>query len=151
LVCDKPSGSDECFLNKCLQYPQIDAFKNELDIYFERRLDENLSYQRWTAIDRTCQMEVLTKPINEFIDEFCNDLPSLKTHYFIAKQQAAYLVAKKNALQPGELTLIGDFAENYACLVQNSVQQQYWSQTQVVFQLCIITKRMVRLNTCLLM
>jgi hypothetical protein len=95
LVCDKPSGSDECFLNKCLQYPQIDAFKNDIDIYFEGRLDENLSYQRWTAIDRTCQMEVLTKPINEFIDEFCNDLPSLKTHYFIAKQQAAYLVAKK--------------------------------------------------------
>jgi hypothetical protein len=83
LVCDKPS--DECFLKKCLQCPQIDAFKNELEIYFEGRLDEILSYQRWTAIDRTCQMDVLTKPINEFIDEFCNDLPCLKKHYFIAK------------------------------------------------------------------
>ncbi len=37
---------------------------------------------------------------------------------------------KKSTLEPGELLVIGDFAENYGFVMQNAVQGFHWTNTQ---------------------
>jgi hypothetical protein len=73
---------------------------------------------------------MISKSPGEFIEDFCSDVKALKKHDFIAKQQAAHLKRTKENLQEGEVVVICDFAENFAFLVQDSIQGNYWSNDQ---------------------
>jgi len=65
---------------------------------------------------------MLTKKINDFVDSLIQSLATLRTHDFIAKQQAAFLAERKNELKPGEIVVIGDFAENFSFVIQDAAQ-----------------------------
>eukprot|EP00731_Ephydatia_muelleri_P030830 Em0022g344a len=56
-------------------------------------------------------------------------LSSLRTHEFIAKQQAAFLVEKKANLK-GEAVVIGNFAQKYSFVIQDAVQGFHWNNEQ---------------------
>ena len=59
-------------------------------------------------------LETHIKPAEEFIDEFCEKMDTLRKHDFIAKQQSLYLTQRKESLVEGEYVVIGDFSENYS-------------------------------------
>lgn len=54
----------------------------------------------------------------------------LLTHGFIAKSQSQYLTELKTNLKLGEFLVLGDFAENFTCIVQHAIQSYHWNNTQ---------------------
>lgn len=42
-----------------------------------------------------------------------------------------YLKDRKDALKEGEFLAVGDFAENYTCVIQDAIQSHYWTNEQV--------------------
>ena len=73
----------------------------------------------------------MTKKCDDFVAEYIGKLSVLLPHHFIAKQQAAYLKTAKEELKDGEVLTICDFAENYTCILEDSIQSYYWKQDQV--------------------
>jgi len=65
------------------------------------------------------------------VSKFTSQLKRLLPHHFVAKQQSQYFKDLKNDLKPGEVMVVGDFAENYTCVLQDSTQSYYWKSDQV--------------------
>ena len=83
-----------------------------MEIFNDMGVDE-ISYKAWVSVDRST-LETLTKGTEDFVDTLLQSLSSLRTHEFIAKQQAAFLVEKKANLKEGEAVVIGNFAQKYS-------------------------------------
>lgn len=92
--------------------------------------DDILSYKQWLHIDRTTIVS-LELPVIEFNETVCKSLDILRKHHYIAKAQSAYVRSIKDSLQPGNVVILMDFAENYSFVVQDAVQGQHWNNSQV--------------------
>jgi hypothetical protein len=73
----------------------------------------------------------ITQGVDEFLDCFFDQLKSLLPHHFVSKEQSKQFKKLKEDLQEGEVLVVCDFAENYTCIIQDSVQSYYWDTTQV--------------------
>ena len=51
---------------------------------------------------------MITKPVFEFVESFCEQLKLLLTHFFIAKQQSLFQMEDKSYLQPGVFQVMAD-------------------------------------------
>lgn len=107
VMCNPPLQT--CFLNECDYCPRIEDFKMELTCCFEEEMIENITNKQWVTVDR-CNFETFTKTVDDFVQEFCNQLNSLKKHDFVAKQQSMFFSAKKSSLQENEALVTCDFA-----------------------------------------
>ena len=67
-------------------------------------------------------LESLSKPVDEFCDDFLEKIVNLSKHAFIAAQQTTFFHEQVKGLQPGTIIVGGDFAENYAFVVQDAIQ-----------------------------
>lgn len=66
-----------------------------------------------------------------FIENLSRNIWKLSIQKFVRQKQAAYIRNLKESLLRNEILIIGDFAENYTCIVQDSIQAAYFSATQV--------------------
>lgn len=81
------------------------------------------------------------KSKEDFIDDFVRQVEDLIPHSFIAKKQSEYLRNKKDDLKEGEFIVICDFSENYAFVIQESPQGQYFAKQQcTIHPFCIYYK-----------
>lgn len=96
---------------------------------FEENFVENLTYSRWTHTDRST-LENIIMSSEQFLEILKGSLEKLKVHNFIVKEQSTYIQHCKNSLQPGEFLVLGDFAENYAFVVQDEIQSFHWNNNQ---------------------
>jgi len=87
---------------------------------------DKIQFSQWTATDSS-NLETFVKPVEDFLNVFLEKLETLKPHDFIAKQQASYLNSVKENLLPGEVLVIGEFSENYSCVVQDETQSFHWN------------------------
>lgn len=62
-------------------------------------------------------------------------------HDFLAQAQASYLTKLKETVEEGVLIVCLDFAENFTCKIQDSIQSSYWSNTQVTLHPYVIYYR----------
>ncbi|KYM93379.1 hypothetical protein ALC62_16021 [Cyphomyrmex costatus] len=138
ITCETPGLP--CYLNECGNCPKIDIVINEIEQLFEENFVENLTYSRWTQTDRST-LENVVMPSEEFIDILKESLEKLKTHNFIAKEQSAYMQHCKINLQPGEFLVLGDFAENYAFVVQDEIQSFHWNNNQATIHPFVVYYR----------
>ena len=69
---------------------------------------------------------------DNFVEHFCNKLFTLKPHSFTAKQQSLFIKDLKNALQGAEFLILFHFAENFAFIVQITIQSQHWNNDQTI-------------------
>lgn len=128
ITCNRSTTS--CFFNECSECEELfDSFVEYFKSIFHIGMIDDISYKRWISTDRTT-LECITKPVEEFIDEFCNNLNTLKRHDFIAKQQSKFCTEKKESLNVGEILILGDFAENYSFLLQDAAQGFHWNNAQ---------------------
>ena len=111
ITCDQKRL--ECFLGECQQCPDPDSFKQDLLADFDEEAIDSVTYQQWISTDRTT-LETIVKGVEEFCDTLMDKLVHLKKHDYIAKEQSSFLKNKKKSLQPGELIIICEFAENYS-------------------------------------
>lgn len=68
-------------------------------------------------------------------------MSALLTHDFIAKNQASYFTTIKENVEEGVFIVSLDFAENFTCKIQDSVQSSYWSNVQVTLHPYVIYYR----------
>ena len=73
----------------------------------------------------TDQLETITKPADEFVESFCEQLKTLLTHSFIAKQQSLFQVEVKFNLQSGVFQVIADFSENILLYSKMNLSLQF--------------------------
>lgn len=103
-----------------------------------------------TKIDDDCD-EVHTKQwegghlvqkdmsINEFFTYFKNQLTQLSNHIYNKRRQWKEQQNQKSSLQPGQLILLTDFAENYVAKFQNEVMAAHWTHTSAETSTTIYT------------
>ena len=75
-------------------------------------------------------LETYTKPVDEFVDQFCEKLELLCPHSFIANQQALFYSDCKLGLAPREMLVIVDFSEKYSFVLQDAAQGFHWNNSQ---------------------
>lgn len=75
-------------------------------------------------------METIVKSAESFVLQFTDQLQHLIPHHFIANQQSDFFKNKKENLQPNEMLIICDFAENFSFIVQDAIQSFHWSNDQ---------------------
>ena len=64
---------------------------------------------------------------DEFVELFCEKLEALCPHSFIATQQSRFFSECKSS---EEMTVLGDFSENYTFIVQDAAQGFHWNNAQ---------------------
>lgn len=128
MICEG-STNETCFLRKCSLCSNYNKFKSALQQLFYEHSIDLIKFKQWTNVDR-CDLVELEQTRDEFVEYFCNKLDKLVTHDFIKKQQSAFVHNKKNSLKEGEFLVSGDFAENYAFVIQDAAQAYHWNNKQ---------------------
>ncbi|KAJ8672450.1 hypothetical protein QAD02_003709 [Eretmocerus hayati] len=74
-------------------------------------------------------LQTKTEAFSEFIQTLSQDVVRLVTHHFIAENQKEFLAYCKQNLDAFTIIVLMDFAENYAFVIQRSVQTWYFNNT----------------------
>lgn len=136
IICKEPTS--KCYFSNCVNCPGSDNLKTRFEEAFQLNSIENVSFKQWMQIDNKCILETITKPTEEFLDYLFQSLPKLLRHSFIASQQSSYLRHLKENLPQNECIVIADFSENYAFLLQDSVQGFHWNNAQATIHPFVI-------------
>ena len=83
------------------------------------------------SVDRST-LETITKPVDDYVDSFCDQIKLLIPHSFIAKQQSLFQTdaTRMSTLLPRQFVVIGDFSENYSFVLQDAAQGFHWNNSQ---------------------
>ena len=73
----------------------------------------------------------MISPVDEFLEKLKTDLEKLLLHSYLVKKQNEFMNNKKKELTENECIVVCDFSENYAFVVQDSVQGVHWNNNQV--------------------
>ncbi|CAH0546678.1 unnamed protein product [Brassicogethes aeneus] len=138
IICNPPNV--DCFFDSCPTCPRIEGLKQNLMEKFDEFFIDSVTYKKWVSVDR-CNMETIIKPIDEFLDEFTQDLLKLKTHSFISNMQKEFYNETKTNLKFGEALITCDFAENYSFVLQDEVQSYHWTTSQATLHPFVIYYR----------
>ena len=82
------------------------------------------------SVDRST-LETITKPVDDYVDSFCDQIKLLIPHSFIAKQQSLFQTddTRMSILLPQQFVVIGDFSENYSFVLQDAAQGFHWNNS----------------------
>ena len=87
----------------------------------------SITFKQWTTSDWikliSCKL-----PLDEFIEQLCEQVDEITSHSFIARSQLLYLNKLKENLKCGEVIILGDFPENFSFIVENEIQGYHWIQ-----------------------
>ncbi|GBL88740.1 hypothetical protein AVEN_158878-1 [Araneus ventricosus] len=123
------TASIDCYFSNCEICPGIDERKEILEFGLQKHLIETVTFHHWVSVDR-CNLETLKKSADEFVDIFCRDLKVLLRHYFIVKQQSAFMANTKENLSESEVAVVCDFSENYSFVLLDEAQSYHWNSSQ---------------------
>jgi len=90
-----------------------------------------LSTNNGLKLDKRTILRTLISTVDEFLQSLSNGLIKLVLHSFLVNKQKEFLNEKKSKLMKNECIVICDFSENYAFIIQNSVQGIHWNNDQV--------------------
>ena len=137
IVCDR--NSKECMIHRCESCPGVNAVKKFIEGELMKADDDDgqvddyddveITFQQWTTSDRA-ELISCTLPLDEFIEQLCEQLDEITSHSFIARSQSQYLNKLKENLKCGEVIILGDFAENFSFIVQDEIQGYLWNKQQ---------------------
>ena len=83
------------------------------------------------SVDRST-LERITKPVDDYVDSFCDQIKLLIPHSLIAKQQSLFQTDATcmSTQLPRQFVVIGDFSENYSFVLQDAAQGFHWNNSQ---------------------
>ena len=58
------------------------------------------------------------------------DIYQLTTHHYVSRNQSNYLKYLKVTLEPNQAIITLNFAENYSFIVQDTIQNFHWNNSQ---------------------
>ena len=125
-MCEDPN--EKCYLSECpsCKDKDLQGYKNLILNSFRELEIPSVTVQQWEGTDRS-NIVSKTKKIDDFVSDLFKQLYKLKEHHYISKSQSEYLQELKQNLQPDELIIGGDFAENFQFVIQDAIQSSYWS------------------------
>ncbi|GBL98192.1 hypothetical protein AVEN_268277-1 [Araneus ventricosus] len=128
MVCNP--ASIDCYFSNCEICPGIDERRN-IGVWTSKTflIETTSIFHHWVSVDR-CNLETLKKSADEFVDIFCRDLKVLLCHYFIAKQQSAFMANTMKSLSESEVAVVCDFSENYSFVLLDKAQSYHWNSSQ---------------------
>ena len=128
IVCD--INSKDCMIHRCESCPGVNAVKK----FIQRELmkadddgqvddydDVEITFQQWTTSGKA-ELILCILLLDEFIEQLCEQLDEITSHSFIARSQSQYINKLKENLKCGEVTILGDFAENFSFIVRDEIQ-----------------------------
>ncbi|CAH0563173.1 unnamed protein product [Brassicogethes aeneus] len=121
MVCHEKST--KCFLSLCDRCPGVTNIIEQLEKKFEEKYVESITYKQWVTTERT-SLQTLISSVDEFLEFLSNGLCKLLVHSFLVNKQRDFLNEKKSDIMKNECIVICDFSENYAFVIQNSVQAE---------------------------
>lgn len=121
--------STRCYLGKCDTSPGITNVINQIEKSFDDNFIDSITYKQWTTADRTT-LQTFISPVEDYLEKLNNGLSKLLLHSFLVKKQNEFLNNKKQCLPRNECIVICDFSENYAFIIQNSIQGIHWNNDQ---------------------
>ena len=127
VICNPPLPA--CYLRICQYCPGISKLKDYLNEVMDDNYIARIQYKQWVSVDRST-LETITKPADDFVDPFCDQIKLLIPHFFICKQQSLFQTDDMLSLLPGQFIVIGDFSENYAFALQDTAQGFHWNNPQ---------------------
>ena len=127
VICNLPLPA--CYLRICQYCPGISKLKDYLNEVMDDNYIDSIQYKQWVSVD-TSTLETITKPADDFVDSFCDQIKLLIPHSFIAKRQSLFQTDAMSSLLPGQFIVIGDFSENYAFVLQDAAQGFHWNNSQ---------------------
>ena len=130
-------SQESCFLSECDECPGTEPLKRTLLEAFDAKGVDEVQFKQWTSTDRS-NLDTKILPVEEFATLFMDKLERLRRHDFIARMQAQYLQEAKRSLAEGEFLAVGDFAENYAFVVQDASQSFHWNNSQATLHPFVI-------------
>ena len=93
----------------------------ELDI-------DEITYKQWQSTVMT-ELTTVSESRQDFVQSLLSKLQVLKTHQFINNMQTKFYYEVRENLPDGKVLVVGDFSENYSCVIQNAAQGVHWSNT----------------------
>ena len=136
IICNPPQP--DCYFQTCNSCPGILVLKEHLYRLMDDSMIDTVQYKQWVSTDRST-LETITKPADEFVESFCEQLTTLLTHSFIVKQQSLFQMEVKSNLQSGVFQVIADFSENYFFVLQDEVQGFHWNHSQATIHPFVVT------------
>ncbi|GBM94828.1 hypothetical protein AVEN_160430-1 [Araneus ventricosus] len=133
MVCN--TASIDCYFSNCENCPGIDERKEILEYGLQ-----TVTFHHWVSVGR-CNLKTLKKSADEFVDIFCRDLKVLLCHYFIAKQQSAFMANTKENLSESEVAVVCDFSENYSFVLLDEAQSYHWNSSSYCSSFCCVLYR----------
>lgn len=127
MICVKPS--DNCYFGTCVKCPGATSLINELENIFENEFIEEITYRQWVNVDRTT-LQLMTSQVDEYLQKLQSGLEKLLLHSFLVQKQNEFMNNKKEELREDECIVVCDFSENYAFVLQDSVQGVHWNNNQ---------------------
>ena len=125
--CDMEN--ENCMLYRCDNCPKTTALSEYIDAIDVLSNVDEIKYKLWTKQDR-CNLIEVAESTEEYSTSLMKNIIDMAEHHYIAKSQSKYFKNLKENLLPNEAILVGDFAENYAFVVQNEVQSFHYEKSQ---------------------
>lgn len=122
------SNCKKCLTDLKYQFIPLAYFAN---------MDDEVNWKQWRKIDNRIALTNTVATFSELVLDVERKLPLFKTHFFVKRAQQQYFEETKNNLQPTELAIQIDFAENYRLTNQNEVQSAHFSYSQVSIFTCV--------------
>ena len=79
----------ECYLGACSSFPGITRLKDEITAIMDDNMIDNVVFKEWVSVDRST-LETISKPVDEFVELFCEKLELFLPHSFIVMQHASF-------------------------------------------------------------
>ena len=127
VICNPPQPA--CYLRICQYCPGISKLKNYPNEVMDDNYIDSIQYKQWVSVDIST-LETITKPVDDYVDSFCDEIKLLIPHSFIAKQQSLFQTDAMSTLLPQQFVVIGDFSENYSFVLQDAAQGFHWNNSQ---------------------
>lgn len=127
---------EKCMLNNCPKCVR-DIKHDLIPLKYLTQMEESVKWQRWRKVGDRITLTCTTAPLCDLVHELEVELPLFKQHFYVKRAQQSYFQSKKHNLNPDELVLQIDFAENYRLVSQNEVQSAHFSYRQVTIFTCV--------------
>jgi hypothetical protein len=128
VLCE--DSKETCYLRSCEECNS----RNMIDFVSEY-LDEHnidiIKYSFWIISPR-CEIIHKEDNVNDFLENLQAHIEKFVVHQFKVEQQTKFIRMKKESLiNKKEIMCQMDFAENYSCITQDSIQSHYFVRPQV--------------------
>lgn len=123
-----------CGVTKLNEYykPLLDkASTNEVKINKWKNVQETKMIKNVEKKISSVQLVTEYKTLKDTVDDMCAQLILFSSHLFRAKWQQNMFAHIKECTPPKTSIMVLDFAENYACAMQDEVQSHHWALEQV--------------------